>query len=83
MNNEKLNCCPKHNCIRMKCKLIHLSVLVFVIMICFQRANAQNPIITHLGEVQLHQGDNSIRINTHQNVNLKVDYVILEPVTFK
>lgn len=34
-----------------------------------------------LGEVQLHRGDNSIRINSHQNVNLKIDYFILEPIT--
>jgi hypothetical protein len=27
-----------------------------------------------LGEVQLKEGDNIIRINSHQNVNLKVDY---------
>ena len=36
-----------------------------------------------LGEVQLHRGDNSIRINTHQDVNLKIDYFILEPIKVK
>lgn len=34
-----------------------------------------------LGEVQLHRGDNSIRINAHQDVNLKIDYLNLEPIT--
>jgi hypothetical protein len=33
-----------------------------------------------LGEVQLYQGDNLIRIQTHQNANLKVDYFLVEPL---
>lgn len=37
--------------------------------------------IVDLGEVQLHQGDNNIRINTHQDVGLKIDYFMVEPLT--
>jgi len=33
-----------------------------------------------LGEVQLHQGDNIIRIQAHQKVNLKVDYFVITPI---
>lgn len=33
-----------------------------------------------LGVVQLHQGDNNIRINTHKDVDLKIDFLMLEPL---